>query len=275
MKIQHTLILIGLCALFQACKDGNPVENEELITAKQQEISNDVLELERFINELEFIARSIKIYHPNQPGILMGATISKGQTEEGKKKYDILFNNITGSDDKKRSGKLSVVFEDAVENGNTVLGKHLHVRSDDDTQLFSVAGIRFKGSLIFSNISNSDMAITDHLNAQSFLINPAGDQIRFSSARKSKWKAGNATPDIADDVFELSDQHYSLNIANTTNEFVNVEPGAAATLQHACSESPFLPKAGKLAIEHLGGKSWTINLGNGDCSTLPALENSH
>lgn len=266
MNIKHTFILFCLCSLLQSCSDSNPVEDETIATVKQQEISAKILELERFINELEFVARSIKIYHPNQPGILMGASITKGQTEEGKKKYDIVFSNITGGDNKQRNGKLTVVFEDAVENGNTVLGKHLHVRSDDDTQLYSVSGVKFKGSLIFSNISNADMAVTDHLNAQSFLIKPSGEQIRFSSNRKSKWKTGNTTTDIGDDIFELSDQHYSLNIFNSNNEFVTVEPGTTATLKYSCTESLFLPKAGKLVIEHLGHKSWNISFGNGSCS---------
>ncbi|WP_207534753.1 hypothetical protein [Desertivirga arenae] len=273
---KHNTYLIALILCFVACKNNETNEPKGVDTAPVAEAqsANEVIETERLINELEFVARSIKITYPNLPGILMGANVTEGFTTEGKKKYDIVFNNLTGSDNKKRNGLLTVVYEDAIENGTNVIGKHVHVRSDEDASLYSVDGIKFKGSLVFSNISAAKVstAVTiDHLNAQSFIIKPDGGQIRFSSTRKSKWIAGNTTGDVNDDVFEMSNQNYSLAIEKQGTNFMEVKPAQTVILNSSCQQSLFSPKKGQYKIEKLGGKTFYLSFGNGNCTDTVSL----
>lgn len=278
---KHNTYLLALLLCFGACKNDETVDPERIhtgpnnVSLEDVQAANEAIEVDRLINELEFIARSIKTNYPNQPGILTGTTITEGFTTEGKKKYDILFNNLTGADNKKRNGLLTVVYEDATENGNVIVGKHLHVRSDEDATLYSVDGVKFKGSLIFSNITAakaSTAATIDHLNAQSFIIKPAAaGQIRFSSTRKSKWIGGNNTAEINDDVFEINDQSYSLAIQKQSTSFTEVKPNQIVTLNSSCQQSPFSPKKGKLKIEKLGGKTSYLSFGNGNCSDTVAI----
>ncbi|WP_207420633.1 hypothetical protein [Desertivirga brevis] len=273
---KHNTYLIAFMLCLAACKNNEDAEPENVDTLPIPEVqsANEVIETERLVNELEFVARSIKTAYPNQPGILAGTTITEGKTSEGKKKYDIVFNNLNGPDNKKRNGLLTVVYEDAVENGNVVVGKHLHVRSDEEANLFSIDGVKFKGSSVFSNIEAakaSNAATINHLNAQSFIIKPDATQIRFSSVRKSKWISGSSTGDTNDDVFELSDQSYSLTIQKNPTSFIEVKPGQTATLSSSCTQSSFLPKKGKLKIEKLGGKTFYLSFGNGNCSDTVSL----
>lgn len=275
MRFKNTHLL--LCALLiAACSKNDNESNESAGTVREQDkhASASVLEVERTINELEFIARGIKISYPNQPGILSGTTITQGKTSEGKTKYDILFGGTTLIDGATRSGKISVVFEDALENGNTITGKHLHVRSDDEAQLYTVNGVKFKGSLIFTDISaaksSSSVAIS-HLNAQSFLLKQNGDQIRFASNRKSYWVTGNSTAAIDDDVFLIKDQAYSLTISNSGTSFIEASTLSESTLNAQCTSDLFTPKKGSLKIELLGGNTCSTNLGSGQCNDQPKV----
>ncbi|WP_207425176.1 hypothetical protein [Pedobacter sp. SYSU D00535] len=275
MRITRTLIVSTFILLTVACKDDPASEPETQVTAADQRAAESVMEVDRFINELEFIARSIRTNYPNQTGILSGTTITAGRTDEGKEKYDITFNNLLGADNKRRTGMLSVVLEDAVENGTVVAGKHVHVRSDDETKLYSVEGVKFKGSLIYSNIAAAKATpsiLIDHLNAQSFLLKPSGEEVKFSSTRKSKWLAGNATTDIQDDKLEMSQQDYSLAIKVASTEFIagtNINP---VILDYGCAQSLFSPKKGVLKVEHLTGNTRKLVFGNGNCSDTAVVQ---
>jgi len=275
MKQHFTHLLFILPVLLGSCKKNDEIDQKNALTLQDYHIATATLEVEYFINELEFVARTIKTAYPNQPGILQGSTITQGVTNEGKTKYDILFNNLTGTDNKKRNGKLTVVFEDALENGSTVTGKHLHVRSDDENNLYSVEGIKFKGSLIFSNIATAKGSTTvpiSHLNAQSFILKPNSDEIRFSSLRKSYWISGSNTADINDDIFDINEQDYSIDLIQSgTTSFADVSTSTKLTLSYACSASPFFARKGNMLIEHFTGKSMYLLMGNGNCSDMPNI----
>ena len=268
MKSNRKALFAGVL-LLTACKINKSDYPETEITFEDQYVASAALQVDRFINEFEFIARNIKLAYPNQPGILDGTTITTGQTEEGKTKYDIVFSNLQGSDNRIRRGKITVVFEDGLEDGVVVPAKHIHVRSDDENNLYTFDGLKFKGSLVFSNITaakNSSTVSIEHLNAQSFLIKSNTEQIRFSSSRKSKWIAGSATSNTNDDVFEISDQDYSLDIVGSTTEFAEITTVSPSTLGYTCPQFLFIPKKGKLKIEHLGGNTRFLFLGSGNCS---------
>lgn len=100
-KHNLTVLIAALGLITSACKENTPVNDIDLITIEHQQNAGYVLAVEQFINEAEFIARSFKTAYPNQPGVLMGSTITAGLTKEGKTKYDIVFNNTTGPDNKK------------------------------------------------------------------------------------------------------------------------------------------------------------------------------
>ncbi|MFD2164586.1 hypothetical protein ACFSJU_19425 [Paradesertivirga mongoliensis] len=273
---KHTLSLLFTASMLlsSSCSDNDPAVPIDEITIEDIQLSTSVIRVERLINECEFIARSFKTAYPNQPGILTGATITSGLTEEGKTKYDIVFANITGPDNKKRNGKLTVVFENAIENGVEISGKHLHVRSDEEESLYTVEGVKFKGSLVYSNIARRENAlnnIVDHLNAQSSLYIPNEEEIRFSSRRKSKWMEGSATTDLGDDVFEITGQDYSLAIVKAETKFALAETQAPLTLKYACAQSLFIPIKGATTVAHVGGKTRYLFFGEGHCTDKPVI----
>ena len=278
MKKRNLVLLTSILLFSASCKKGESGEITkpgQEITSKDSLVSSSVIEVEQFINECEFIARSIKTAYPNQPGILSNTEITVGQTEEGKKKYDIIFKTVPGSATG-RAGKLTVVFENAFENGIEIQGKHVHVRSDEDDSLYQIKGVKFKGSLVFSNISTdrTQETVVNHLNAQSFLLKPAGEKIKFSSRRKSMQKAGISTPEINDDVFEMTDQNYSLDIIRNTTEFAEVESLTPLTLTLTCQQADFSPKKGKIKVEHIGGNTKFLSFGNGNCNDIPVILNT-
>lgn len=161
-----------------------------------------------------------------------------------------------------------------MENGQEITGKHMHVRSDDEHALFTVNGVKFKGSLIYTNIApraHAENNLVSHLNAQSFLYAPNGEEIRFSSTRKSTWKVGFNTTDIDDDKFEISEQSYSLSVTNSGTKFIEANTHKTLIVNYLCTERLFTPTEGVMKVEQVGGNTAYLMLGNGSCAGLPGV----
>ena len=97
LKKTHLLFLLALLSFSCSKNDSESNTINKTVTEQDKQAAASVLDVDRTINELEFIARSIKTAYPNKPGILSGTTITEGQTTEGKAQYDIVFTgNASG-----------------------------------------------------------------------------------------------------------------------------------------------------------------------------------
>jgi len=258
MKLKRIALgaIIGIS--FWGCKKNSSEES-----AEQRALQDDtyaataIISVEGMANELEFIARQAPLADQSA-SFLSCANIEKQNVSEGQK-IEITFNsNIACSDKTYRSGKLSLMY---YTNGAITV----------TPQNYAIESTLINGVFTFQNMTGSQnnyMALD--VPDGKFTLS-TGAYIKFSISRESAVKAGSSTADLSDDVIEIKNAQYDLNVFNLfTNTLIQGSTNVPYNLKYSCSDK-FRPRTGKILYHRMGADSRYIDFGNGTCEAVPVL----
>ncbi|WP_207536509.1 hypothetical protein [Desertivirga arenae] len=258
MRSRRILIASILALGFYGCKKDFPEQTPEQKALQEDTFAaTNILTVEGVLNEIEFIAKQVPAINQNG-SFLSCATITK-QDVEGGQKIDVNFNiNTTCSDNTSRSGKLSLMY---YSNGTISVTPSNYVVSNT-----AISGTYNFGT---ESINQVNYLLLNVLDGKFTSTN--GAFINFSVEKRSTIKLGAATPDFSDDVIEIDQASYQLEVANVpANTKIAAETKTPYTLKYSCSDK-FRPRSGAILFQRLGQNKRMIEFGSGNCSDVPKL----
>ncbi len=185
------------------------------------------------------------------------ATVTKDTTTSVKKIIiDFGTSNCTCLDGRNRRGKIISTFTGKYRDAGTVITHTFENYFVDDNEV--------KGTKTVTNIGNYtyDIKVTG-----SIILNSNAGTITWNSERQRVWKEGYNTWVLNDDVYEITGSASGTN-ANGKNYSVTITKPLIRKLKLGCIRN-FIE--GTLEIEVDGGRTRTLDYGDGTCDNLGTL----
>lgn len=252
------LIVVGLLS----CRGNRSDWDGELFTTVDHMFVES--EFASIVNLIDYQARSDSTLLGAIPTTLgfycAGAGLTVSNVSSGRATLTMDFASGTNClDGRTRSGILIADFNGEWKNPGSVVT----IRPNS----YSVEGFAFAFNLTMTmNVRND----AGQLNWTSVvpdaeLINPAaGSRINWESTRTTTWVEGETTPDLSDNLYELTS--VSSGTARNTLSF----SAATVTPLQVEIDCP-TPTAGTLTISPFGLETRTIDLGEGACDNVAVL----
>lgn len=260
MKLSKILITAVLLIVSFSCKKDNPEPTpEELENYANVNAANSLLTVETFLNEMEYIVRNAP---SNQPSIsfMNCASVTK-QDVTGGQEVTVTFN--AGSqciDNQIRSGKLIITYQTGTGNATVT------------TNEYKIGNLTVKGTYNFQPVTENQQTLFSLVVQDGEFSVSENNYIRFSVERKSNFMAGQTTGSTDDDVFEITDSFYNLELKDASaTVLIDGESIEAYTVKYSCSQM-FRPRSGKLSFSRSTGTEKVLLFGNGSCNSQPSLQ---
>lgn len=165
-------------------------------------------------------------------------------------------SNCTCADGRVRRGKIISTFTGRYRDQGTVITHTFDNYFVDDNQVL--------GTKVVTNIGNYTYSVD--VNGSIVLANNGGT-ITWTSARTRTWKQGYNTFLLGDDVYEVTGTAQGTNASGKNFEITITEP-LVRKLQLGCARN-FVQ--GTLEIEVDGGRTRTLDYGDGTCDNIGEL----
>lgn len=165
-------------------------------------------------------------------------------------------SNCTCEDGRLRRGKIISTYTGRYRDQGTVITHTFDNYFVDDNQVL--------GTKVVTNIGNYTYSV--NVNGSIVLANNGGT-ITWTSARTRTWKQGYNTFLWGDDVYEVTGTAQGTNAAGESFEITITQP-LVRKLQLGCARN-FVQ--GTLDIEVDGGRTRTLDYGNGTCDNIGTL----
>ncbi|WP_207423954.1 hypothetical protein [Desertivirga brevis] len=258
MRSRRILIASLFAFVFLGCKKNFPEQTPEQKALQEDTFAaTNILTVEGVLNEIEFIAKQVPAINHNG-SFLSCATITK-QEVAGGQQIDVTFNiNTTCSDNTSRSGKISLMY---YPNGSISITPSNYV----------VGNTAISGNYNFGkeSINQVDYLLLNVQNGKFTSTN--GAYINFSVEKRSTIKAGANTADHLDDIIEIDQAAYDLDVFDVpANTKISAETKTPHSLKYSCTDK-FRPRSGTILFQRLGANKRLLEFGSGNCSDVPKL----
>lgn len=258
MRSRRILIASLLAFVFFGCKKNFPEQTPEQKALQEDTFAaTNILTVEGVLNEIEFIAKQVPAINQNG-SFLSCATITK-QEVAGGQKIEVVFNsNATCSDNTSRTGKLSLMY---YSNGTISVTPSNYI----------VGTTAITGTYNFGteSLDQKDYLLLNVLDGK--FTNTNGAFISFSAEKRSTIKTGAGTADFLDDVIEIDQASYELEVSNVpANTKITAETKNPHSLKYSCTDR-FRPRSGTILFQRLGQSKRMIEFGTGNCNDVPKL----
>jgi hypothetical protein len=249
-----TPLLLILCL---ACAEPNgpeptPSPSSEPIHALN-EFGKALLEIEQLTNELEFISRAART---GEPKLFIGCASVSTSTDGDFTIYTIDFNHTQCIDGKVRDGDMQIAV-----NGETqdVIIQSFELLIDDS---------KVQGTYTFHPVVEEGIDYIKMLSTAA-RITRGDDWHSFTTTKYYRWKEGEHTTNVNDDVLEIASGEYFFNLKNSG--ICQLEIETPLLVSYTCTQRNLLPVSGTVAVDALS-EITHVNFGNGQCTGSPTQE---
>lgn len=251
MKKLFPLVLIACLA----CSESNEPSPSQQPTDGLDQFGKALAQIERTTNELEFIGRSARIGIPEA----FAACASVSTTmEDGYTVYRLDFSETECADGKVRDGDLQIAVNPETHD---VIIQSIGFFVDD---------LKIEGIYTLQPIVEEGVGYTKFLSTAAKITNTKnGDWISFTTSKYFRWKEGEETATINDDVIEITSGEYFLSVRNSGLCMLEIE--TPLELRYACNTRNWLPVSGDVRTETVR-EITRVDFGNGECSATPTQQ---
>ena len=260
MKLSKILITAAVLMVSFSCKKDNPEPTaEELERYADVNAANSLLTVETFLNEMEYIVRNAPSNQPSM-SFMNCATVTKQDVTGGQEVTVTFASGSQCIDNQIRSGKLIITYPTGTGSASVT------------TNDFKIGNLTVKGSYSFQPVVENQQSLLQLVVQNGEFSVSENNYIRFNIERKSSFKAGQTTDSQNDDVFEITESSYDLELKDpSATVFIDGESTEAYTIKYSCSQL-FRPRSGKLSFSRATGSEKVLVFGNGDCNSQPSLQ---